>query len=159
MNKLSTVLIIFISLIFFISCAKPTVVNVVLPEDKNASCAQLEQSIKDAQKFRKKATRELGHTPGNYARNMLFWPALFTTYVNAQQAMVAATERSVNLANLMKRQNCKNVDKILKDVQFTFRVQTLSELSEAYKSLNEAYKSGALTESEFATHKKKVLGQ
>ena len=159
MTRFKTILIIFISLFFFESCAKPTVVNIVLPEDKDSTCSQLEASIKNAQEFRKKAIDETGSTPGNYARNMFFWPALMKTYINAQQAMIAATERSVHLVNLMQRKDCKNADKILKDVQFTFRVQTLSELSEAYKSLTEAYESGALTESEFKTQKKKVLGQ
>ena len=159
MTRFKTILIIFISLFFFESCAKPTVVNIVLPEDKDSTCSQLEASIKNAQEFWIKVLRAPGSTPGNYARNMFFWPALMKTYINAQQAMIAATERSVHLVNLMQRKDCKNADKILKDVQFTFRVQTLSELSEAYKSLTEAYESGALTESEFKTQKKKVLGQ
>ena len=63
------------------------------------------------------------------------------------------------LINIMQKKNCKNLDELLVEVHTTPRVQTLKDLNEAYKSLNELYKSGALTESEFITQKKKILGQ
>ena len=82
------------------------------------------------------------------------------TYANAHEAIMAASERSVHLINIMQKKNCKNLDsKLLVEVQTTHRVQTLKDLSEAYKNLNELYKSGALTDSEFITQKKKILGQ
>mgnify|MGYP000455772384 CR=1 FL=1 len=149
----------FSSLIVLASCAKPTVVNVDLPEDKNLNCEQLETSITDAQEFRRKAIGVTGNTPQNQARGMLFWPSLMITYLNAHEAIVAANERSVNLINLMLDQNCKNSKKVLKRVASTPRLQTLEELSQAYKNLKELYESGALTEDEFRKEKKQVLGQ
>jgi len=149
----------FSSLIVLASCAKPTVVNVDLPEDKNLNCEQLETSITDAQEFRRKAIGVTGNTPQNQARGMLFWPSLMITYLNAHEAIVAANERSVNLINLMLNQNCKNSKKVLKRVASTPRLQTLEELSQAYKNLKELYESGALTEDEFRKEKKQVLGQ
>ena len=151
--------ILLLSLVLLVSCAKPTVVNVVLPEDKNLNCIQLEASITDAQEFRRKAIAVTGNTPQNQARGMLFWPALMVTYLNAHEAIVAANERSINLVNLMLDNNCNNSEKVLKRVSSTPRVQTLKDLSQTYRDLKELYESGALTEEEFIIQKKKILGQ
>ena len=81
------------------------------------------------------------------------------TYVNAHEAIVAANERSVHLINVMQDKNCKNVDKVLAHIASTPRVQSLKDLSEAYKNLLKLYESGALTEAEFKIEKRQVLGQ
>ena len=148
-----------LSIVLLNSCAKPTVVNVVLPKDKSSNCKQLEGSISDAQEFRRKAIAVTGNTPQNQARGMLFWPALMVTYLNAHEAIVAANERSVNLINLMLDNNCNNSEKDLKKISSTPRVQTLKDLSQAYRDLKELYESGALTDDEFKEEKKQVLGQ
>ena len=159
MKKVVIIFILGLNLILLNSCAKPTVVNVTLPKDKELNCEKLEDALADAQSFRKKAIGATGATIDNQLRGVLFWPALLVTYANAHDAIVAASERSVHLINIMQKKNCKNLDSILLEVQTTHRVQTLKDLNETYKSLNELYKSGALTESEFITHKKKILGQ
>tara|TARA_B100001123_G_scaffold330906_1_gene373019 strand:- start:316 stop:789 length:474 start_codon:yes stop_codon:yes gene_type:complete len=151
--------ILFLSFVLIVSCAKPTVVNVVLPNDKDLTCEQLETSVTDAQEFRRKAIGVTGNTPQNQARSMLFWPALMITYLNAHEAIVAANERTVNLLNYMSDKNCENSEKILKRVASTPRLQSLGELSQAYKDLKELYESGALTDVEFRKEKKQVLGQ
>ena len=151
--------ILVLSIVLLNSCAKPTVVNVVLPEDKNLNCEQLETSITDAQEFRRKAIGVTGNTPQNQARGMLFWPALMVTYLNAHEAIVAANERSVNLINLMLDNNCNNSEKVLKKVSSTPRLQTLKDLSQTYRDLKELYESGALTDDEFRREKKQILGQ
>ena len=159
MKKVIIILIFGLNLILLNSCAKPTVVNVTLPKDNELNCEKLEDALADAQAFRKKAIEATGATVDNQLRGVFFWPALLVTYANAHDAIVAASERSVHLINIMQKKNCKNLDSILIEVQTTLRVQTLKDLNEAYKSLYELYKSGALTESEFITHKKKILGQ
>ena len=151
--------ILILSIFLLFSCAKPTVVNVVLPNDKDLSCKQLETSITDAQEFRRQAIGVTGNTPQNQARGMLFWPALMATYLNAHEAIVAANERSINLINIMLDKNCDNSEKVLKRVASTPRLQTLKDLSQAYKDLKELYESGALTDVEFRKEKKQVLGQ
>ena len=151
--------ILLLSLVLLVSCAKPTVVNVVLPEDKNLNCEQLETSITDAQEFRRKAIGVTGNTPQNQARGMLFWPSLMVTYLNAHEAIVAANERSINLINLMLDNNCNNSEKVLKRVSSTPRLQTLKDLSQTYRDLKELYESGALTDDEFRIEKKQILGQ
>jgi len=148
-----------ISFVLLISCAKPTVVNITLPNDDKLNCEKLENAVADAQEFRRKAIAVTGNTGKNQAAAILFWPALMMTYVNASEAIVAANERSVHLINIMQDKNCNNVDKVLAHIASTPRVQTLKDLSEAYKNLNELYKSGALTEDEFVREKRQVLGQ
>ena len=148
-----------LSIVLLSSCAKPTVVNVGLPTDKNLNCEQLEASITDAQEFRRKAIAVTGNTPQNQARGMLFWPALMVTYLNAHEAIVAANERSVNLINLMLDNNCNNSEKVLRRVSSTPRLQTLKDLSQTYRDLKELYESGALTDDEFGREKKQILGQ
>ena len=159
MKKVIIILILGLNLILLNSCAKPTVVNVTLPKDNELNCEKLEDALADAQSFRKKAIGATGSTVDNQLRGVFFWPALLVTYANAHDAIVAASERSVHLINIMQKKNCKNLDSILLEVQTTHRVQTLKDLSEAYKNLNELYKSGALTDSEFIAQKKKILGQ
>ena len=159
MKKVIIILILGLNLILLNSCAKPTVVNVALPKDNELNCEKLEDALADAQSFRKKAIGATGASIDNQLRGVFFWPALLVTYANAHDAIVAASERSVHLINIMQKKNCKNLDSILLEVQTTHRVQTLKDLSEAYKNLNELYKSGALTDSEFITQKKKILGQ
>ena len=159
MKKVIIILILGLNLILLQSCAKPKVLNVTLPNDNKLNCEKLEDALDDAQEFRKKAIGVTGATVDNQLRSILFWPALMMTYANAHEAIVAASERSMHLINIMQKKNCKNLDAILLEVQTTHRVQTLKDLNETYKSLSELYKSGALTESEFITHKKKILGQ
>ena len=156
MKKFLGILILSLSLIIINSCAKPTVVNIVLPNDDKLNCEKLENGITDAQEFRRKAIAVTGNTGKNQAAAWLFWPALMMTYVNAHEAIVAANERTVHLINIMHDKNCRNVDKVLAHIAMTPRVQTLKDLSEAYKSLLELYESGGLTEKEYELQKIKV---
>jgi hypothetical protein len=100
----------YISLLaFFIitltGCASPTVVQSVKPGDTGLSCAQLQNEFADADKFRKDAEAEKGVTGGNVAR-LLFWPAIIGTTMNANEAIAAADNRKVHLANLMNQNKC-----------------------------------------------------
>ena len=159
MSNFKEIFALILSFILLYSCAKPIVVNVILPEDKKSNCEQLEAALDDAQEFRRIAIAVTGNTGKNQAAAVLFWPALMMTYVNASEAIVAANERSVHLINIMQDKDCKNVPKLMARISSTPRVQTLKDLSEAYKSLNELYKSGGLTEREYKAQKAKVLGQ
>jgi len=151
--------VLVVSFILLISCAKPTVVNVTLPNDDKLDCEKLEKSVDDAQEFRAKALSVTGNTPQNQARGYLFWPALMMTYLNASEAIMAANDRTVHLINIMHEKDCKRLDKVLGHIAFTPRVQTLKELSEAYKSLLKLYEAGGLTDKEYEYQKRKVLGQ
>lgn len=87
------------------ACASPTVVQSVKPGDAGLSCAQLQNEFADADNFKKEADGAKGVTGGNIAR-LLFWPSIIGTYVNANEAIAAADNRKVNLANLMSQKGC-----------------------------------------------------
>lgn len=93
--------------IFLVGCASPTVVQTVKPGDSGLSCAQLQNEFADAEKFRKDADAEKGVTGGNVAR-LLFWPAIIGTTMNANEAIAAADNRKVHLANMMSQNKCAN---------------------------------------------------
>ena len=54
-----------------------------------------------------------GATVDNQLRGVFFWPSLMMPYANAHEAIVAASERSIHLINIMEKKNCKNLDSII----------------------------------------------
>ncbi|BET26537.1 hypothetical protein EV673_0349 [Limnobacter thiooxidans] len=88
------------------ACATPAVVQTVKPGDSGLSCAQLQNEFADAEKFRKEAASEKGVTGGNVARTILLWPTVIGTYMNANEAIAAADNRKIHLANIMNQQGC-----------------------------------------------------
>lgn len=91
---------------FLSACASPTVVQTVKPGDMGLNCAQLQNEYSDAERFKKEADAEKGVTGGNVAR-LLFWPAIVGTHMNANEAIAAAENRKVHLANMMMQQKCE----------------------------------------------------
>lgn len=87
------------------ACASPTVVQAVKTGDLGLTCAQLQNEYDDAEKFKKEAGAEKGVTGGNVAR-LLFWPSIIGTYMNANEAIAAADNRKVHLANIMVQKQC-----------------------------------------------------
>ena len=106
MNYLNNCFAIFVVTSLF-GCASPTVVQSVKPGDAGLSCAQLQNELADADRFKKDAQAEKGVTGGNAAR-LLFWPAIIGTYMNANEAIAAADNRMVNLTNLLSKGNCQS---------------------------------------------------
>jgi hypothetical protein len=88
-----------------VGCASPTVVQSVKPNDNTLSCAQLQNEFNEADQFKKDADSEKGVTGGNALR-LLFWPAIIKTQMNANEAIAAADNRKVHIANLMSQKNC-----------------------------------------------------
>ena len=152
-------LIIFNLILFFLvlnNCAKPTVVNIAMPNDENLNCDQLKDGYAETRRFKQEAefVKE-GNTGGNITRTILFWPALVKTIYNADVAIKAANDRGYHLINIMKNKNCKEADKLYSELTKTDTITISFEL----KRLNKLYKSGVLTEAEFELAKKKVLAQ
>jgi hypothetical protein len=104
--KMKKALFISATALVLFGCASPTVVQSVKPGDAGLSCAQLQNEYADAEKFKKDAEGEKGVTGGNTAR-LLFWPAIVGTYMNANEAIAAADNRKVHLANLMSQKSCQ----------------------------------------------------
>jgi hypothetical protein len=94
-----------IGFLVLVGCASPTVVQSVKPNDNTMSCAQLQNEFNEAEQFKKDADSEKGVTGGNALR-LLFWPAILKTQMNANEAIAAADNRKVHIANLMSQKNC-----------------------------------------------------
>ena len=154
MKKFLVILVLSVSIILLDACAKPTVVNVVLPGDEELNCEQLENAVAESQKIKRDAEYAKEGTGGNVARVMLFWPAWAKTLHNADVAIMAANDRIYHLFNIMKKKSCSAVDKI--EAQITNTTTSIS-ITGQLKELKEMYKSGDLTEEEYKKAKKKVL--
>ena len=66
MRKIKFKLVFFTTLIFLYSCAKPTVVEVVMPEDEKLNCEQLKNAITESKKL-----EEMQSTPKKEQVEML----------------------------------------------------------------------------------------
>ena len=155
MKKFLGILVLGISLILLNSCAKPTVVNIVVPGDEKLNCEQLKNEIAETQKIKKDAEYAKEATGGNVTRLMLFWPAWAQTLHNADVAIQAANDRSYHLINIMKEKKCKGVDNI--NSQISKSTTSTDSVSGQLKILKEMYDSGDLTQEEYTKAKKKVL--
>ena len=155
MKKFRGILVLIVSTIFLYSCAKPTVVNVVLPGDEELNCEQLEDAVAESQKIKREAEYAKEGTGGNITRVMLFWPAWAKTLHNADVAVRAADDRIFHLFKIMKKKSCTNVDKI--EAQILNMENTKITITQQLKELKEMYKSGDLTKEEYKKAKKKIL--
>ena len=155
MKNFTKILLLFISLAFLSSCAKPKVVEVTMPSDKDLNCEELENAVAEAINFKRKAEFVKTGTGGNTARVMLFWPAWAKTLHNADVAIMAAEDRSYHLIKLMKKKNCKGVDVV--NAQITKASAYENSVASQLKELKEMHKDGDLTQEEYSKAKKKVL--
>ena len=149
-NRLYFILII---LIIFSSCAKPTVVNIKMPNDSSLNCDDLEKEYQETRRFKEEAFAVQNSMGGNTTRAMLFWPALLKTMHNADLAIKAANDRAYHLIEIMKKNDCKVADKFFSELTKTDTKEISTEISR----LNKLYKKGILTKKEFIQAKKKVL--
>ena len=138
------------------SCAKPTVMDVSMPNDKNLNCDELNYEFNETRRFKKEAqdVKDI-NTGGNITRTILFWPALVKTLHNADVAIRAADARAYHIVDVMKEKKCKNTDKLYSDLNKTISLTLSFEI----KRLNQLYKRGIITEEEFIEAKKKVLSK
>ena len=158
MKKLLVILL--TGFVFLNSCAKPTVVDSIMPGDEELNCGQLKNSVAEAQRFIRDAESVKGGTGDNWARGLLFWPAIIQSYSNANEAIAAANTRKVHLFNIMRQKNCKNVGSLVVEttaIGGEDSKRSEESLTNELKTLNELYKSGVLSEEEFKQAKKKVL--
>ena len=100
------------ALLVLVGCSKPTVVEVVMPGDKELNCGQLKNAYAEAERFKEKVKCEKGVTDSNTARALLFWPAIVETYMNSNEAIQAADSRKVHLMNIMRDKDCSGLDSL-----------------------------------------------
>ena len=155
MKKFVGILVLSISIILLNTCAKPTVVNIVLPGDNELDCEQLENAVAESQKIKREAEHAKEGTGGNVTRLILFWPAWAKTLHNADVAIRAADDRIYHLFNIMKKKKCDGTDKI--EAQITNTITSTNNIAEQLRELKGMYKSGDLTKEEYKKAKKKIL--
>ncbi len=143
----------FLIFLLFYSCASPEVVTIKNSSDEKKNCKELESLVAETQKFKRDALYEKENTGGNMARMILFWPAMATSFYNADKAIRAANDRTYHLINIMKKKNCKNIDVVNSEVLKNSSQNLAGQLN----ILREMFRSGDLTKEEFTKAKKKVL--
>ena len=144
--------------ILFYSCAKPTIVEVVQKGDELLNCTELKQEIEETNKIKDEAefSKDSG---GNIARAILFWPAWAQSLNNADDAMIAANNRSFHLIKLMRKKNCPGAEDLkvkISDKPIKENVSG-SNLADQLKTLKELYEDGHLSEEEYTKAKKKII--
>tara|TARA_B100000427_G_C15491666_1_gene587927 strand:+ start:881 stop:1363 length:483 start_codon:yes stop_codon:yes gene_type:complete len=159
MKKLLDIFILSGIILILNSCAKPTVVEIVQPNDDKLNCEELKIEIAEVQKIKEEAvfSKDSG---GNYARVILFWPAWAQSLHNADEAILAANDRKHHLIKIMKKKKCKGAEKLeanIKDKPATTTSVSQENIAEQLKTLKELYDSGDLTEEEYKKAKDKVI--
>mgnify|MGYP001190822645 CR=1 FL=1 len=142
--------------LFTLSCAKPTVIETEQPNDQKLNCEELEFEIAEAQKIKEEAnfSKDSG---GNIARIILFWPAWAQSLHNADEAMIAANNRTFHLIKVMKSKNCKNAEKYKAVLKESNSFKSRENIAEQLQTLKSLYENGDLTEEEYKKAKNKVL--
>ena len=101
-------LILILSLVLICaSCATPTVINVIGPNDSNFNCDELSAEIAKANKYADEAqeARKM-NKPHNIGALLFFLPGAAFTMSNADDAAKAAKDRALHLNKLKEKKNC-----------------------------------------------------
>ena len=148
------VLILIVFLNF--SCAKPLVVETIQPGDDVLNCKELKQEIEEAKKIKQEA--ELSKSSGgNFARAILFWPAWAQSLNNADDAILAANNRSFHLIKVMRKKKCPGAENLEANIIDKPKNVVETNLAEQLKSLKDLYEDGHLSEEEYTKAKKKII--
>ena len=104
MKKNLSILTLFL---FCISCATPTVVNVIGPNDNEMSCKELSAEILKANQYADEAqkAKKVGE-PHNIGAILFFFPGYGVTLKNIDEATKAAKERALHLNKLKIKKGC-----------------------------------------------------
>jgi len=98
----------FLSLFLIcISCANPTVVSVIGPNDSKLNCKELSAEITLANQYADEAREAKKMSkPHNIAALLLFFPGMGATIWNVEDASAAAKDRTLHLNRLKESKNC-----------------------------------------------------
>ncbi len=138
------------------SCAKPLVVETIQPGDDLLNCLDLKQEIEEAKKIKQEA--EFSKTSGgNFARAILFWPAWAQSLNNADDAILAANNRSFHLIKVMRKKNCPGANKLETNIIDKPKNVVETNLADQLETLKDLYENGHLSEEEYTKAKKKII--
>ena len=89
------------------SCATPTVVNIIGPNDNNLNCEELSAEIIKANQYADKAQEAKKMSkPHNIGALLFFLPGAAFTINNVDEAAKAAKDRALHLNKLKEKNNC-----------------------------------------------------
>jgi len=104
MKKILSLLTLFL---FSISCATPTVVNVIGPNDNKLNCKELSAEISKANQYADEAQQaKKTDKPHNIGALLFFLPGYGMTMKNIEEATKAAKDRALHLNKIKERKNC-----------------------------------------------------
>tara|TARA_B100000768_G_C11156659_1_gene322696 strand:- start:410 stop:724 length:315 start_codon:yes stop_codon:yes gene_type:complete len=101
------ILILLTLLLFSASCATPTVVNVIGPNDNELNCKELSSEIAKANQYANEAqkAKKIGK-PHNIGAILFFLPGYGMTMKNIDDATKAAESRALHLNKLKVKKKC-----------------------------------------------------
>ena len=100
-------LLILSLLLICTSCATPTIINVIGPNDSNLNCDELSTEIAKANEHANEAQEvKKMNKPHNIGALLFFLPGAAFTISNADDAAKAAKERALHLNKLKEKKNC-----------------------------------------------------
>ncbi len=101
-----TIIILVLSTML-VSCATPTVVNIIGPNDSSMTCKELSAEIAKANDFFNEAQKQKKtKNPHNIGAILFFLPGWGVTMNNVEEASKAATKRAEHLNKLKDKKNC-----------------------------------------------------
>ena len=104
MKKILSILSLFL---VCISCATPTVVNVIGPNDNKLNCKELSEEIAKANQYADEAQNaKKMSTPHNIGALLFFLPGAGLTMKNVEEAAKAAKDRALHLNKIKEQKNC-----------------------------------------------------
>jgi hypothetical protein len=90
-----------------VSCATPTVVNVIGPNDNKLTCEELSAEIQKANQYADEAQKaKKMNTPHNIGAILFFLPGAGVTMKNVEEAVLAAKERALHLNKIKEKKAC-----------------------------------------------------
>ncbi len=96
-----------ITFIYCISCANPTIVNVIGPNDNSLNCFELSKEIAIANKYADEAKEaKKMDKPHNIGAVLFFIPGYGVSMKNIDQAVDAAAKRAEHLNKIKEKKNC-----------------------------------------------------
>jgi hypothetical protein len=104
---MKNILSIFILFLISVSCATPTVVNIIGPNDSTLNCKELSTEIARANKYADEAqAAKKMDNPHNIGALIFFLPGVGVTMKNVEEATRAAHERALHLNKIKEKKNC-----------------------------------------------------
>ena len=148
---------VLVLIVFLISsCAKPLVVEIIQPGDDLLNCSELKQEIEETNKIKQEAEFSKA-SGGNFARAILFWPAWAQSLNNADDAILAANNRSFHLIKVMRKKKCPGAENLEANIIDKPKNVVETNLAEQLKTLKDLYEDGHLSEEEYTKAKKKII--